>query len=252
MQTKNKSKILFLHHSTGGQIVQGRVPKYIYKFTNKGSIHNWFDKYNRKNKTKYEFTDQVFPKKEPYGWNNYPYDYYTIWIKNCGFEPFMTEPTLEILTQNYDLIIFKHCYPVCRIENDQKPNINSPKKTISNYKLQYEALKEKFYQFTNTKFLVWTGAALVKGTLTDDQAKNAREFFRWIREEWDETGDNIFIFDFYELETEGGVYLKPEYARGINNSHVSLKFAKKTYPLFCQRIVDVIEGRGDISKITGE
>ena len=32
-----------------------------------------------------------FPKPNPYGWNNYPYDYYNIWVKNAGEELYMEE-----------------------------------------------------------------------------------------------------------------------------------------------------------------
>ena len=41
-----------------------------------------------------------------------------------------------------------------------------------------------------------------------------REFFQWVKNEWDTEGDNIFIWDFYELETEGGIYLTEKNARG--------------------------------------
>ncbi len=37
----------------------------------------------------------AFPKSKPYGWNNYPYDYYNIWVNNAGPKPFMKEPTLR-------------------------------------------------------------------------------------------------------------------------------------------------------------
>jgi len=33
-------------------------------------------------------------------------------------------------------------------------------------------------------------------------------------DEWDEAGDNIFIWDFYSYETEGGLYLLDKYAVG--------------------------------------
>ena len=52
--------------------------------------------------SKYFIEEKIFPKAEPYGWNNYPYDYYNIWVKNAGEQPFMEEPTLEILTKEYD------------------------------------------------------------------------------------------------------------------------------------------------------
>lgn len=66
----------------------------------------------------------------------------------------MNEPTLEILSKKYNLIIFKHCFPVCNISEDTNhPDINSSEKRIENYKLQYIALKQKLRAFPDTNFL---------------------------------------------------------------------------------------------------
>jgi len=81
-----------------------------------GDVQKYFKNYNKKNNTDYFITEMPFPKSNPYGWKNYPYDYYNIWVKNSGDEPFMEEPTLEILTRDYNVIIFKHCYPVSRMD----------------------------------------------------------------------------------------------------------------------------------------
>ncbi len=233
------TNIIFLHHSTGRNIWEGGVPE-------------WFLNYNKDNEKNYSITEQNFPKRDEYGWNNYPYDYWNIWVNNAGDESYKNEPTLEMITRQFDVVIFKHCFPVSNIEPDTgDPDVNSDKKTVENYKLQYEALKEKMKEFSETKFIVWTGAALVKENTDEESAKRAKEFFDWVRDEWDEKGDNIFLWDFYELETEGGLYLKDEYARNPTNSHPNEEFAKRVAPLFSRRIVDVIEGRGDTGNIDG-
>ncbi len=243
--TENQYKIIFLHHSTGEVIKIGGVPppRFIHRFIKfETSASKWFKEYNKSNKTNYIFDDQYFPKREPYGWNNYPYDYYNIWVKNAGDKPYLDEPTLEILTTQYNLIIFKHCFPVSNIEKDiNMADINSSEKRIENYKLQYLALKKKLNEFPKTKFLIWTGAAQVEANTTREQAERAKSFFSWVQNEWDTTNDNIFIWDFYDLETEGTLYLKKEYARNPNDSHPNQEFAKKVLPLFCQRIIEVIE-----------
>lgn len=243
-ESGNEYKILFLHHSTGNRIKNaGRTPiRYIGKLIKQKSfIAKWMEDYNQKNGTNIVFEEQFFPKSKPYGWNNYPYDYYNIWVKNAGEKPYLNEPTLEILTKKYNMIVFKHCFPVGDIEKDiQKPDINSDEKRLENYKLQYNALKEKMLQFPDTKFLVWTGAARVEKSTTRERAQRARAFFDWVRTEWDTPDDNIYIWDFYELETEGGLYLKLEYAGSPTDSHPNKMFAKKAAPLFCQRIVEII------------
>ncbi|MFC1525960.1 hypothetical protein ACFL6X_04015 [Candidatus Latescibacterota bacterium] len=231
--------ILLLHHSTGGVIW-------------KGGVAAWLDQYNTANGTQYQAVEQAYPKSEPYGWANYPYDYWNIWVQHEGDTPHMEEQTLEMLCPENEVIIFKHCYPVSNVTEDTgSPDITSDAKRLENYYLQYGALKDKMRQFPDTRFIVWTGAALVEGATSEDNCRRARQFFEWVRDEWDEPGDNIFVWDFFELETEGGLYLKDEYAAGPGNSHPSPEFAAKTAPLLGQRIVDVIEGRGDSGSVTG-
>lgn len=232
--------ILFLHHSTGQVIWEGGVPDLI-------------DQYNHKNGTSYFIEAQEFPKDYPYGWSNYPYDYWNIWVEHAGEEPFMEEPTLEILTQDYQMIIWKHCFPVSDIEeNSGEADVSSDVKSIENYQLQYLALKEKMHEFPETLFLVWTGAAQVKGATTKGNAQRAQKFFEWVKKEWDQPGDNIYIWDFFQLETEGGIYLKNQYAASSDDSHPNYEFAERVAPMLVQRIVDVIEGRGDEGSLTGE
>jgi len=232
------ARIIFLHHSTGECIWNGGVPA-------------WFRNHNAANGTAYTITERNFPD-ETYGWENYPYDYWNIWVRHACAKPFKGEPTLEILTRKYNVIVFKHCFPVSAIEADSgRADVASSEKRIENYKLQYAALKKKLRAFPKVRFLLWTGAVLVKGDMDEATARRARTFFDWVRNEWDEKGDNIFLWDFYELETRGGLYLKPAYAAGASDSHPNEKFSRSVAPLLCRRIVDVIRGRGDIGSRTG-
>jgi len=247
-----KVSIVFLHHSTGKSVWRGDASRYLYKLGFRGETEKWFNRYNKRNKTNYAVEERYFPKTEPYGWKNYPYDYYNIWVKNAGNNEYMEEPTLEILTKQYDMIIWKHCFPVGRILEDTVADIDSEVKTLANYKLQYQALKDKMHAFPDTRFLVWTGAVLVEAKTTPEQAARTREFFDWVKNVWDEKGDNIYLWDLYELETGGGNYLKPEYSKGPTNSHPNKEFSSRASKLFSQRIVDVIEGKGDIRSLTGE
>lgn len=242
---ESEYRILFLHHSTGEVIFNaGKTPSLIERklFKSHSFVKQWFNDYNKSNHSNYTIEDQYFPKNQPYGWNNYPYDYYNIWVKNAGDQPYLDEPTLEILTRKYNLIIFKHCYPVGDIAADSnQPDINSPVKSLENYKLQYQALKQKMLGFPHTKFLAWTGAARVELATTKEQAERSKAFFDWVRNEWDSPGDNIFVWDFYGLETEGNLFLKTGNASAPDNSHPGAAFAQKAAPLFCQRIIEVIE-----------
>lgn len=259
-QNKEEVNIMFLHHSTGRVIWIGNTTSKIKTLTRKfsdrlakGQLPILMSKYNREQKTNYRIAEQIFPKHAPYGWNNFPYDYYNIWVKNQGEEPFMEEPTLEMLTRDNQVIIFKHCFPVSNIEEDQETaQIDSDVKTISNYKLQYAALKEKLHEFPQTKFILFTGAALTESSVTEDEARRAQTFFQWVRDEWDLSGDNIYLWDLYSLQTEGGLYFKDEYASGEHDSHPNEEFASTAVELLFERIVDVIETDGNNTLLTGK
>lgn len=249
----NMKKVIFLHHSTGKNIWKGSSNKYLFKLTGKGDVSKWIRKLNKTNAIKVDIKEQVFPKKAPYGWNNYPFDYYNIWVKNAGNMPFMDEPTLEILVKEYDLIVWKHCYPVSGIkENGDTSDINSSEKTLDNYKLQYNALKQKMHSFPDTKFLIWTPTALVEKNSSPEKALRAKEFYEWIINEWDTKNDNIYLWDFHALETEGNLYLKPEYAVNIGNSHPNKEFSAKVAKYFANRIFQVFNGTADQTDITGK
>lgn len=237
------ASVLFLHHSTGGIV------------WNNGA-ENGFDAYNATNGTSYSISDAHFPD-DPYPWANYPYDYWNIWVNNAGSSPYMGQDTLEILTPSYDVIVFKHCFPVSNMMADEGPaDITSETPSRQNYELQYLALREKLLSFPDTRFLVWTGAANVDPNPADsyqnEEAERARGFFEWVRTEWDQPGDNIFVWDFWQLETGGGLFLAEDDAESPGDSHPSSAFGARVAPLFIQRLIDVIEGRGDTGSLTGE
>ena len=245
-------KIIFLHHSTGYSVWLGKTNNYVYKVTKKGDVQKYIENFNKKNKTSYQITERFFPKSQPYGWNNYPFDYYNIWVKNAGKKAFMKEQTLEMLTSQFQVIIFKHCFPSSNILADNGiADINSDIKTLANYKLQYLALRDKIHEFSDTKFILFTGAVQVKAFLSEEEALRAQEFYNWVINEWDQPGDNIFIWDLYQLQTEGGLYFKDEYAVSSNDSHPNKVFAGNAADLLFNRIIDVIENNGIKTDLAG-
>ena len=258
--------IIFLHHSTGRIIWNGgnnpsKITKFAGRISNRlerilhtsAQLRQLFKEYDKENKTNYSIREENFPKSAPYGWNNYPFDYYNIWVKNAGEEPFKEEPTLEMLTKDYQVIIFKHCFPASNILADlDSPDINSDIKTLSNYKLQYSALRDKLHEFPDTKFILFTGAAQVKSLISEDEALRAKEFFGWVTDQWDLPGDNIFIWDLYSLQTEGGLYFKDEYAASPQDSHPNDKFAGRVVKHLFNRIIDIIDNNGNGTLLNGK
>lgn len=250
MEIKN---VVFLHHSIGERIWIGNTNKYVYKIFERSNVEKWITRLNRKSRIRVNISELDFPKREPYGWNNYPYDYYNIWVKNEGNETYRNEPTLEILTQNYDIIIWKHCSPVSNIQPDSsQASIDSDIKTISNYKLQYDALKEKMHQFPNSQFIVWTPTPNAQGGMTYEEAKRTKEFYEWVVNTWDENNDNIYLWDYYQLAAEDGLYLKTDYAVSINDSHPNKEFSGNISEYFSKRIMQVAQGIADNEPLTGK
>ncbi|MBN1158664.1 MAG: hypothetical protein JXA61_04725 [Bacteroidales bacterium] len=264
MQKSDSIRIIFLHHSTGLTIWNGDPSnlmfyygKLINKLTGKqnnfAKIPKLLKKHNKNHGTAYVIEERNFPSINPYGWNNYPYDYYNIWVKNAGDEPYMNEPTLELLTVDYDIVIFKHCFPVGKINPDKDSiEIDSDYKSIGNYKDQYLMLRNKMRQFSETKFIVWTGAALVKSQTNEEEAIRTKEFFDWVINEWDIPHDNIYIWDFYNLQTNGNLYFPENLAQSRTDSHPNKSFAEFAADLFFNRLIDVITNNGSSTNLKGE
>lgn len=257
--------IIFLHHSTGQYIWNGNRTTALSKrvgkintrlshiFYKQASLPRLFKRYNKDHNTNFNITESVFPKAKPYGWKNYPYDYFNIWVKNAGNNAFMEEPTLEILTKKFQVIIFKHCFPVSNIlANADSIDINSEYRSIENYMLQYLALRDKLSEFKNTKFILFTGAVRVKSEISEDEAKRAREFFTWVRNEWDLPGNNIYIWDLYYLQAGGGLYFKDKNAYSGTNSHPNKVFSEYASELLFNRIIDIITTDGSQTSLSGE
>ena len=254
-------RIVFLHHSTGEIVWRGGIPQF---------IQSW----NIAHGTNYEISELAYPSaaggharlrkllparifnklvSDHYPWDNQPYDYWNLWVAHSGENRDRSELNLDDLARSYDVIVFKHCFPVSEVAAaDGSPSVSSPIRTLANYELQYEALKKRMHQFPQTRFIVWTGPALTQAASNPEDAARARQFSAWVKNTWDEKGDNLFVWDFRELETGGGLFLTPENAQGPANSHPAKALAEKIAPLMGRRIVDVIEGRGDSSSLTGQ
>jgi len=251
-------RIAYLHHSTGEGVWNGGVPAF---------IQDW----NRTHGTDYRIEALTYPTTTrnmailgrlpdrmrnslgiTYPWANYPYDYWNLWVAHTGKDRARGEPNLDDLVKDYDVIVWKHCFPVSYVQPDkERPSVSSEAKTLANYRLQYEALKKRLHQFPSKRFIVWTGPALTQASTTPEDAERARQFSDWVKGSWDEKADNIFVWDFRTLETEGGLFLKPEFASSVDDSHPNAAFSKNVAPSIGRRIVDVIEGRGDAASIAG-
>ena len=245
------AKIRFLHHSTGGNLYS------------QGNVADWFSNYNSTNSTNYNISEINYPTNG-YPWNNYPYDWWNLWVTE---NPDSTPRTpacqsgnanmecLDNLTTQYDVIIFKQCFPGANIIPDTgNPDVASSVKTLENYKEQYRAIRKELDKYPNNLFIVWTLVPLHRLATDAEKADRAKEFVDWVNNDWlTEDGNNhpnIKIFDFWSYvaesdpnPTNGQVNtLKYEYERSHtgSDSHPNTLANQTVGPIFSQAIVDDI------------
>jgi hypothetical protein len=257
---KGPVRIVLLHHSTGWILWEAGLPRF-------------FKDWNQAHGTRYQIDQKFYPDTtrgkgwllrivrqkmfdrmvDHYPWENYPYDYWNLWVAHTGGSRDRGELNLDDLAKDYDVIIWKHCYPVSNvIADDGRPSVSSPVKTLANYQLQYEALKERMHQFPGKRFIVWTPTALPEKATNPEDGARANQFSEWVKQEWDTPGDNIFVWDWRQLETGGGPYLQVAKAENDHSDYPSPAFAAEAAALLGHRIIDVIEGRGDQGSLTGQ
>jgi len=233
-------KAIFLHHSTGGGVYF------------EGNVEGWISDYNTANSTSYEVSERSYPTGS-YPWENYPYDFWNLWVNNACNSDKSSIECLNTLTQDYNVIIFKHCFPGAGINEDSgSPDVTSAEKTLGNYKAQYRALRAKMDSYPNNKFIVWTLAPLHRNATNANDAARAREFVNWVKNTWlTEDGNphpNIIVFDFFGIVAElsaspanGKVNcLKYEYEGDHNgdDSHPNTAANQVAGPIFAQLIAN--------------
>ncbi|MCP4748058.1 MAG: hypothetical protein GY874_18260 [Desulfobacteraceae bacterium] len=234
------ANVIFLHRSVGQQVYDG-------------GVQAWIANYNSNHSTSYSITERDYPSGTGYGTDNYPYDYWNIWVNHDNYDPYLSQTNLESLTSEYDVIVWKHCFTASNMIADNGPaSVSSSEQTRANYILQYEALRIKMRSYPGTRFIVWTGPAIVESQTDAVTAQRSNAFYDWVTTEWDDWGDNIYVWDFRELEIGSNIYLPVSNAQSSSDSHPNASFASSVAPYLGQRIVDVIEGRGDTGSLTGE
>jgi len=242
--TKGQS-VIFLHHSTGEGVYT------------EGNVASWISNYNAANNTNYQITERAYPDT-PYPWDNFPYDYWNLWIDNQCSNSNINIQCLDNILQNYDVVVFKHCFPGAAIvADDGNPAIGSSAKTLANYKLQYRALRGLMDQYSQKKFIVWTLAPLHRLDTNAENAGRAGEFVNWVKTSWltedGKSHPNIYIFNFFGLTAElsatpvNGKVNCLKYNYEISHTDIDShpnSFANQTVgPVFAQFIVNTIRNQ---------
>jgi hypothetical protein len=236
-------KAIFLHHSTGEGVYS------------QGNVSGWIETYNSEHGTSFQVSEMNYPNT-PYPWENYPYDYWNLWINHTCDNSDPDIACMDNLCASYDVIIFKHCFPGADIaEDDLTSSVSSSKKTLENYKLQYRALRDLMDSYPDNEFIVWTLTPLHRLATDPQNAARARKFVDWVKEEWlkedEKSHSNIHIFDFFNIIAEdnpspakGAVNcLKYDYEKSHsdNDSHPNTLANQTVGPLFAEFIVNTMQ-----------
>ncbi len=233
---KDKTNILFIHHSTGGNLLhQGEVRKLLYAQSNEMAL--WDHSYNLYpsillsrilgpitfktglSNSQGSLTGKDFDITIS---NNSPKEYADIFNRDPS------DPTLSKILE-FDVIVFKNCFPTTKIISDQHLQ------EIINY---YTEAKKGVSRFPNKKFIAFTPPPVRKEVTTPESAKRARKLAQWMNSSgYVSDSPNLQVFDFYSyLADEHGDnmnMLRRDYAPLLYvDSHPNRKANKEIAPKF--------------------
>lgn len=234
-------KILFIHHSTGGNLIkEGNLRDEIKKLD--PTTEFWDHSYNLykylprllSNFTHHKGLSDNTGKITGFDYNivlsnNSPKEYADIFSRNSS------DPTLKQILQ-YDIIAFKNCYPTTRIESDKQLEDDI------NY---YKIIKDNLKNYPTKRFILLTPPPERKETTTFNNAVRAKKLINYLTsKEFIKDTPNFGIFDFYKLLANKDGYLKKEYTRLIPNDSHPNKLANKTIaPIFAKCLVEVTNNK---------
>lgn len=116
------------------------------------------------------------------------------------------------------IILFKSCYPNSNLRGNTNDapagsanalrgqDAYSDAHNISNAKGIYRDLLNFFISRPDKMFVAITAPPLSEGEAENENLPNARAFNNWLVNDWlhDYTGNNVFVFDFYNVLTSNG------------------------------------------------
>ncbi len=220
-------RILFMHHSTGGNLIQqGRVREGLsalgYEF--------WDHGYNEEGLcgpdgsptgTNFAVPDD---NTDPDGWA-------------AIFAQPVTDPPTNTLSYilGYDVILFKSCFPTSDITDEEM---------LSNYERYYLSIRDVIDQHPDKLFVAFTPPPLVPGATSPQNAVRARRWAAYLVSEGYGNGHpNLAVFDFFSLLADRDGYLRAEYRSDEADSHPN-DLANRTIGLVLIGFVhSLIEGR---------
>jgi hypothetical protein len=223
-------KILFIHHSTGGNLIsEGKLRDRIKALD--PSVQLWDHSYN---------LSPAFPKliakishlrglTDNNGnilgidydivlSNNSPKEYAEIFSRNPD------DKTLKSIL-SYDIIAFKNCFPTTQIISDQQLNEDIE---------YYQSIRESLRKYPNKQFVLLTPPPSRKSVTNLQNAARAKKMVKWLTSaDFSKNLPNLHVFDYFTILADKEGYLKQEYERVLPwDSHPNQKANKTVAPQF--------------------
>jgi len=193
-----KTRILFIHHSTGGLLLFfGRVRRLLKEKA--PNIELWDHSYNLDSPKILSYLFGLFTFKTGLSNGNGKMTGkdFNIFISNNSpkeyAEIFSRAPndfTLKNIL-SFDVVIFKNCFPTSKIETQEK---------LEEYKKYYSQIINSISVYKN-KFIIFTPPPLRREMTKPEWAANARSLSNFINDEVKKYS-NISTFDFFDLLTD--------------------------------------------------
>lgn len=245
-------RILFLHHSTGRNLIQ------------QGAVRELVAMRNLRDGTNHEFWDHDYNEiglSGPSGeLKNISFDLPDDNTDPDGFDLLFSQPVhdppdnaLSHILQ-FDVIVFKSCFPVSAIGSHFE---------LEEYKQHYLRMRETFARHPHILFVVMTQPPLIPSTVVGsfvarkmrwmwtnaEDAARARQFSRWLHsQEFRADLPNAVTFDFFDMLAEPADSdrdpntLRPEYRSGRfgYDAHPNEMANRAIAPIFVGTIMDSI------------
>ncbi len=232
-------KILFIHHSTGGNLIQeGKLREEINKLNQ--NLEFWDHSYNLlpifpKVFAKLSHAKGLSDAEGKYTGkdfdivisNNSPKEYAEIFARQKD------DLTLKSIL-DFDVIAFKNCFPTTHISSDEELQ-----KKIT----YYNSVRDSVSRYPEKDFVLLTPPPLRLSMTNNENAIRAKGLVSWLTsQEFVKDTPNLSVFNFFALLSDENGFLRKEYERMLPwDSHPN-SFANQTIaPIFAKHLVELIK-----------
>lgn len=221
VQASRPVRIIFLHHSTGANLIEQGGVLEMFRGTNYDfNDHGYNGDGLRTADGNFTGTNFDVPddNTDPDG------------LAAIFSQPYTDPPsnTFSHLMQ-YDVIIFKSCFPTSNIGSDGQ---------LEEYKQYYYTIRNRIDQYPDKLFIPFTPPPQVPGASNREEALRARAFADWLTSpEFTEGHPNMRVFNFFDLLAGNDNFLKSGYRDSNDDAHPNYQANEDIAPIFVQFVM---------------